>query len=186
MSPMRLKSLLNDRIEEVITSGTSGRHSFGWALMTSRTRRQLSFFVADRLAYLSAVVATARTARIRNYRLINDFRKFCELMSARLKRRSRAVVILVVVASRLRPDPFYPTRSSIQPRRGTSPTSTVGTPLPPCRNERAASAARLCDSSSTSSLARSLGEIRHILTADKWEDGGWIELTLETGTPEVI
>lgn len=31
-------------------------------------------------------------------------------MSARLKRRSRAVVVLVAVASRLRPDPFYPIR----------------------------------------------------------------------------
>lgn len=117
------------------------------------TRRTLSvFFVADHsLAYYLDVVATARTARIRNYRLINDFRKFCELMSARLKRRSRAVVIPVVVASQLCPDPFYSTQSSTQPRRGTSPTSTMSTPLPPCRNERAASAARLCDSSSTSS-----------------------------------
>lgn len=31
----------------------------------------------------------ARATRIRNYGLINNFRKFCELMSARLKRRSR-------------------------------------------------------------------------------------------------
>lgn len=32
-------------------------------------------------------------------------------MSARLKRRSRTAVIFVVVASRLRPDPFYPIRA---------------------------------------------------------------------------
>jgi len=124
--------------------------------MLLATRRSLSaFFIADHgLAYHSDVVATARTARIRNYRLINDFRKFCELMSARLKRRSRAVVILVVVVSQLCSNPFYPIQSSTQPRRGTSPTSTMSTPLPLCRNERAASAARLCDSSSTSSTCR--------------------------------
>lgn len=88
-------------------------------------------------------------------------------MSARLKRRSRTAVILVVVASRLRLPTLFTLSVSTRPRRGTSPTSTVATPLLPCRNERELRQLRDCVIRPRCHRRVARGGIRRILTADK-------------------
>lgn len=87
----------------------------------------------------SPVVCRPREfARICNYGLINDFRKFCGLMSARLKRRSRSQSSSSSSSSAPSTQrTLLPYSLCPRPRRSTSPSTRWATlPLPSCRNER--------------------------------------------------